>query len=407
MNSKLFAAFLLLLSTPALAQVTADYNPPALGSSATIQRQDLDAEYDNINTLKVDFLDMDTSAELRAILTDETGGGFLMFGLSTDMSNTIACTGQQGVRRNVGNTAWECFTPSVGGGLASADIDTSAELRAIVTDETGTGALMFGITTAMANDIACTGTQTIRRNAGDTAWECFSPAGGLAAGDIDTSAELRTILTDEVGTGAAMFGITATMSDDISCPASQFLRRNAADNAWECAASTGLALITSGSFTAAATLDFTGLSAYRSIKLVINGARPATDGVNAQLLFSTDAGSTYTAGNIDGGNIMLSGSFAGDGNAMAGDEFDLNFTATGPIGNAAGEGIWATVNIESFNQTTHKTMRSAGNHVGTDGVTRLDMANGWDDSGVDFDSIRFKFSSGNIAAVGTYELWAQ
>jgi hypothetical protein len=38
---------------------------------------------------------------------------------------------------------------------------------------------------------------------GDGTWA--TPAGGLASADIDTSAELRTILTDEVGTGAAYF----------------------------------------------------------------------------------------------------------------------------------------------------------------------------------------------------------
>lgn len=47
-----------------------------------------------------------------------------------------------------------------GGGLASTDIDTSAELRAIVTDETGTGALVFANTPALVTpDIgAATGT---------------------------------------------------------------------------------------------------------------------------------------------------------------------------------------------------------------------------------------------------------
>ncbi len=49
---------------------------------------------------------------------------------------------------------------------------SSANLRSMLSDETGTGAAMFGLTTAMADDLSCTGSQVVRRNAGDTAFEC-------------------------------------------------------------------------------------------------------------------------------------------------------------------------------------------------------------------------------------------
>lgn len=99
---------------------------------------------------------------------------------------------------------------SSGVGLTAADIDTSAEIRAIVTDETGTGALMFGLTTAMADDLSCTGSQVVRRNSGDTAFECAS-VGGLASTDIDTSSEIAAIVGDETGTGALVFATSPTL----------------------------------------------------------------------------------------------------------------------------------------------------------------------------------------------------
>lgn len=123
------------------SQETFNYAAPALGSSEKVKRNDLNLELTGINTEKVDFVDIDTSAELRAILTDETGTGALMFGLTTSMADDLGCTGSQIVRRNAGDNAFECATGAAG--LASTDIDTSAELRAIMTDELGTGVLFF------------------------------------------------------------------------------------------------------------------------------------------------------------------------------------------------------------------------------------------------------------------------
>lgn len=125
---------------------------------------------------------------------------------------------------------WNCASK----GVDATDFDTSSELRGILTDETGTGAAMFGLTTSMADDMPCTGDQYIKRNTGDTAWECVGYAGGLVSADIDTSSELRAILTDEVGTGSLMFGLATTTTDDLSCSGSQVVRRNSGDTAFEC-----------------------------------------------------------------------------------------------------------------------------------------------------------------------------
>lgn len=131
---------------------------------------------------------------------------------------------------------WNCAPK----GVDATDFDTSSELRGILTDETGTGAAMFGLTTSMADDMPCTGDQYIKRNTGDTAWECVGYAGGLVSADIDTSSELRAILTDEVGTGSLMFGLATTTTDDLSCSGSQVVRRNSGDTAFECASAGSL-----------------------------------------------------------------------------------------------------------------------------------------------------------------------
>lgn len=135
------AALALTFVSVAQAQVSFNYQAPALGSSEAVKRNDLNAELTGINTDKVDFVDIDTSAELRGIITDETGTGALMFGLTPSMDDGLGCTASQIVRRNGADNAFECATGAAG--LASTDIDTSAELRAIMTDEIGTGFLVF------------------------------------------------------------------------------------------------------------------------------------------------------------------------------------------------------------------------------------------------------------------------
>lgn len=83
--------------------------------------------------------------------------------------------------------AWGPCNDGAGGGLSSSDIDTSAELRAILTDEIGTGALLFGLAPTMEDGLACSGDQVVKRDAGDTAFECatFTGADPTLAGDVD------------------------------------------------------------------------------------------------------------------------------------------------------------------------------------------------------------------------------
>jgi hypothetical protein len=73
--------------------------------------------------------------------------------------------------------------------LIENDIDASSELRALMDDETGTGAAMFGITSSMSDDISCSASQVLARNSGDSAWECVAQSSGGGGGGMSTSTD--------------------------------------------------------------------------------------------------------------------------------------------------------------------------------------------------------------------------
>lgn len=101
------------------------------------------------------------------------------------------------------------------GGISHLASSTSAQLRTVLSDEIGTGAAMFGLISTMADDLSCTGSQVVRRNAGDTAFECATPSsGGVNA--VEVSINLGSagglVYTTTV-TGQAW----VTASSSISC----------------------------------------------------------------------------------------------------------------------------------------------------------------------------------------------
>lgn len=168
------------------------------------------------------FLGTPTSANLRGAITDETGTGSLVFGTSpTITSPTIS-----------GSPTFSTplSTSNGGTGVVISDfmqdfleIGSSLTLRAAVSDETGSGSLVFGTSPTLT-------TPTI--NGGNLSGVNFSdvptfdypltPANGgtgldtLATGiqtflGSGTSSSLRGAITDETGTGSLVFGTSPTI----------------------------------------------------------------------------------------------------------------------------------------------------------------------------------------------------
>ena len=109
---------------------------------------------------------------------------------------------------------------------------TSAELAGIISDETGSGSLVFAtspilITPALGTPTALVGTNITGTASGLTAGNVTTNAnltghitstGNAAILGSFTSAQLLTALTDETGTGVAVFGTSPTFTTQITTP---------------------------------------------------------------------------------------------------------------------------------------------------------------------------------------------
>jgi len=93
-----------------------------------------------------------------------------------------------------------------GGGLASTDIDTSAEIAAIVTDETGTGALVFATSPVFTTPNIGTATGSVSGNAGTVTTNAnltghVTSTGNAAILGSFTVAQLSTAISDATLSG--------------------------------------------------------------------------------------------------------------------------------------------------------------------------------------------------------------
>jgi len=175
---------------------------------------------------------------------------------------------------------------------------------------------------------------------------------------------------------------------------------------WAAAAGGGsLEFIATGTASASASLDFTGLSTtYFGYMCILESILPATDGQDLNLLVSTDNGSTFKTGASDYAWAWEEQQQATTNSSA--DSADSRMNLADAVGNVATEqvdGILYIVNPAGTSNLTYVNFHGRRESTSGTPYSRITMGGSYLTAEAN-DAIRFIFASGNIAS-GTIKLY--
>ena len=169
----------------------------------------------NAGTGVTEFLETPSSANLRTAITDETGSGNLVFATSPTLVTPVLGTPASGTLTNCTGLPISSGVSGLAANVATfLGTPSSANLRAAVTDETGTGVAVFNDTPTLITPVlgAATATSVAVGSASTVDATGLSVQGGVTAVGVITASSYS-------GSGANLTNVnavTATVADESS-----------------------------------------------------------------------------------------------------------------------------------------------------------------------------------------------